>query len=223
MNPEDPTQTFTFLTPSPPSTFSAVDPLSRYATSFSFSPFTNDFGATVVNVLCANGDLYYMGPILPLQAEVPSSWLQGVRAIGDREGGLKSGWVDSILKQIQSGPKTDAASTVRLHPPHLTVNGGPAPGLHRPLLRQGPVLLDPAPEEAEDEDRATDFLLLENDGEVVYAICWTGGRVDLGMMIDTPNPRWVSTKVCIPDYCAYGRTGPRTSQRYRSSTLSYSP
>ena len=180
-----------------------------------------------------------MGPILPMQAEVPSTWLQGVKAVGDREGGLKSGWVDSLIKQMHareekmtqaadelgspsrhtsllrgqragsdglsasiSGKEETKEGLIKLHPPHLTINGGPAPGLHRPLLRQGPVLLDPAPEEAgadmEEEDRATDLLVLEagDEGELVIGVCWAGGRVDLGMMVDTSDPRWISTKVC---------------------------
>lgn len=164
-----------------------------------------------------------MGPILPFQAQVPTDWLASVKVIGDREGGLKGDWVDSLVRQagaVEKGDKGDKGGasggkdvdesfnnttaskdigTVRLHPPHLTVNGGPAPGLHRPLLRQGPVLLDPAPEELGadvDEDKATDLLVLEaGEGELVFGVCWAGGRVDLGMMLDTPSPRWISTKV----------------------------
>lgn len=226
--PEDPAQEFTFLPAAPShSSFSAVDPLSRYCTSFAFGPHALDFGPTIVHVLCANGDLYYMGPVLPLRATVPLSWVQGVKVLADQLGGLKSNWVDSLVRQVDeqhrrqdeddTGPSSSGlASTelggsilgkvemdeevVRLHPPHLTPSGGPAPGVHRAVVRQGPVVLDPAPQEsgaaAEDEDKALDLVLLQgDDGEVVHGMAWNGGRVDLGIMVDPPMPRWSSTRV----------------------------
>ena len=226
--PEDPAQEFTFLPTAPShSSFSAVDPLSRYCTSFAFGPYALDFGPTIVHVLCANGDLYYMGPILPSRATVPLTWIQGVKVLADQVGGLKVGWVESLVRQVDEQLRRredDGASlsgagvgsgglgaslmgnaeaeeeVVRLHPPHLTPSGGPAPGTHRAVVRQGPVVLDPAPQESgaalEDEDQAMDLVLLQGDeGEVVHGIAWSGGRVDLGIMVDPPMPRWSSTRV----------------------------
>lgn len=243
--PEDPAQEFTFLpSAASHSSFSAVDPLSRYCTSFAFGPYALDFGPTIVHVLCANGDLYYMGPVLPLRATVPLSWVQGVKVLADQLGGLKTGWVDSLVRQVdeqhkrrgedgvdsQGGGQTSTGlsasvwgkaeaneEVVRLHPPHLTPSGGPAPGTHRAIVRQGPVVLDPAPQEAgvalEDEDRALDLVLLKGDeGEVVYGIAWNGGRIDLGIMVDVPVPRWSSTRVSRNPKMSKGVTGKLTNR-----------
>ena len=238
--PQDPAQEYTFLPSSSKSRFTAADPLSIYATSFAFMPMTFDLGPTTVHVLCANGDLYFMGPIIPLHASVPLRWLHAAKVVADREGGLKAQWVDNLFKQVKaeedrkrldrelglttsrrashSGlkppgdiadkttavdiPEDSNAETVRLHPPHLTSSGGPGPGHHRPVLRQGPVIYDPVPEEvgaAEyGEDVASDLMLFQSKklgGETVVAIAWAGGRVDLGLVLDPPQPRWLSSKV----------------------------
>lgn len=238
LSPEDPAQTFSFLPSAPTSgsRFSAVDPLSRYATSFSFSPFsTSDFGPSVIHVLCANGDVHTMGPIIPLHAEVPIEWIQALRLTLEREdfGQAAREWVDDLIKQVRDeedrmererGVSDDAMSRtasrrgslgpaynhsddkneveegkVRLRPPHLTTSGGPAPGRHAPLARRGPIAYDPAPEEIGadiDEDIASDICLFDAGGEqVVMAVAWAGGRVDLGVLVDSPVPKWHDPKV----------------------------
>ena len=91
---------------------------------------------------------------------------------------------------------------ILLHPPHLTASGGPAPGVHRPLALQGPVVLSPGPElggedDDEDENAATDLAVFEGGGkgELVIAVAWARGRVDVSLAVDRPLPRWVSSRV----------------------------
>lgn len=261
-------QTFTFLpetTGRPKSKFSAVDPLSQYATSFTFSRGSMDFSPLMVYALMANGDIYTMGPVLPLHAEVPALYLASLQAwVGERskaleaadkatpgqEGSadyaslvgrrqLQEAWVSAVVKQgagadeppspprrrgiglrdaPPSPPRSDKLPPppgfVRVHPPHLTASGGPAPGMHRPIMRQGPMLFDPAPQEVGNgddagEQSATDIMILHAAGDVgegekdgprvnVLAIAWSGGRVDLGVDADTSEPRWITSRDPTP-------------------------
>ncbi|ORX37896.1 hypothetical protein BD324DRAFT_578902 [Kockovaella imperatae] len=182
--PDDPTQTFSFLSTtsaSSSSRYSAVDPLSRYATSFAFSLPNSVHGSTMVHVLAANGDAYAMGPILPFKAVVPSESLERLRAQLHnssqtvRRYGLY--WVEDLLRQAKSSSSArgtgaesfpesprgfgdranESADTalpmgyVRVHPPHLSPSGGPASGSHESLRLQGPIDLT-MPSNDEDED-----------------------------------------------------------------------
>jgi nucleoporin NUP82 len=260
LRPQDPVQTFQFLPEketASTSKFSAIDPLSQYATSFTFSDGTMDFGPTMVYALMANGDIYTMGPVLPLHAEVPATYLQSLQAWMeekerqlDADDGsaahaalvgrtaLQMAWVNAVVRQAGGEEDKDHSAPprgyglrdpsppppvtsrpppppgmVRVHPPHLSESGGPAPGVHRPLMRQGPLLLDPAPQEVGngddvDEQMATDLAIIrargdkekkeggDSDGQRinVLAIAWSGGRVDLGVEVTPPEPRWMSSR-----------------------------
>lgn len=250
--------------------FSAIDPLSQYASSFTFSAGDFDFGPLMVYVLMANGDVYTMGPALPLHADVPATYLQSLSAwvtertkrlekadagqVGDEGSAerasyagrlaLQAQWVDAVLRQARNSRddgdadqnasparrrgfglhESTTASTaradrpapgpgmVRVHPPHLTESGSPAPGVHRPLVRQGPVVFNPSPQDVGngdgvDEQSATDLIVLRASGDNeddngprvnVIAIAWSAGRVDLGVAIDTPEPRWVTSRDPAP-------------------------
>lgn len=105
---------------------------------------------------------------------------------------------------------------VRIHPPHLTPTGGPATGSHKSLLRQGPVIYNPGPQETDDdmeENVASDLVLLcmprhegaefededESERATISAlgITWSSGRIDIGMIVDTPEPAWVEKDVSL--------------------------
>lgn len=260
---QDPVQTFNFLPESSAKSrakFSAVDPLSLYATAFAFSTGTLDFAPLMVYGLMANGDVYSIGPVLPLHAEVPASYIASLQAwvserakrlkkrreaastpgqVGSAEHAalvgrvaLQQAWVENIVKQVtaqeddkpkrrgfglreSSHPNSDRAllppGYVRVHPPHLTASGDPAPGMHRPLMRQGPLLIDPAPQEVGngvdvDEQTATDIAVIRatvesdksdtdtQDSINIVAIAWSAGRVDLCLEQDAPEPRWITSR-----------------------------
>jgi nucleoporin NUP82 len=107
------------------SKFTAIDPLSRYATSFTFTPYspsTFDFSPLTVTVLIANGDVYTMNPILPLRAELPLRYLQGLKSyvrqrrrkaedykVGEEIDRADSWdiWVGHLIKQYKEGSKND--------------------------------------------------------------------------------------------------------------------
>lgn len=217
----------------------------------------------MVYALMANGDIYTMGPVLPLHAEVPASYLNSLQAwVGERSQALEAAgkaepgqegsaeyaslvgrrqlqetWVAALVKQSAqeddvvsasspprrrgfglrdsppSPPRTDdkpppPPGYVRVHPPHLTASGGPAPGIHRPIMRQGPMLFDPAPQEVGngddvDEQSATDIAIVHATGDSddesgprvnVLAIAWSSGRVDLGVDAETSEPRWITSR-----------------------------
>lgn len=114
-SPHDPIQTFSFLSPSASSSrFSAVDPLSRLATSFTFAPSTRaGWGECTVHCLLANGDIYTLCPVLPFRMEVPLKWVQRLKAYISHSGSEEEQyWLESLTRQIQlEGP--GAASTLR--------------------------------------------------------------------------------------------------------------
>lgn len=230
--PNDPAQTFTFLpsTTGTSSKFSAIDPLSRYATSFSFGPTSSSspWAPLTVNVLIANGDVFTMGPVMPLRTEASLRWLYSLKAFADerirrlRDASdrqddshlferalMQSKWVDALVTQAsyatQSGSNQNSDDTLTLHPPHLSPSGGPAPGAHRSLLRQGPVTFEPAPPEGDEEDVASDIIRLSlgkdtgksgsNRSVGAMAIAWSSGRVDLCLEVDDFEPRWISSRV----------------------------
>lgn len=263
LQPQDPVQTFHFLpdrSTKPKSKFSAVDPMSQYATSFTFSAGSMDFSPLMVYGLMANGDMYSMGPVLPLHAEVPIEYIASLQAWVSEKAkilktrseasstpgqqgsaehaalvgrvALQEAWVKNVAKQAagqDDKPTTPAKRRgfglrdpsptrgnaappppgyARIHPPHLTATGGPATGMHRPLMRQGPLLIDPAPQEVGngvdiDEQVATDITVIRaaedgtaDDGDLVnvVAVAWSGGRVDLSIEEDAPEPRWMSSR-----------------------------
>ncbi|BEJ14075.1 hypothetical protein CspHIS471_0312490 [Cutaneotrichosporon sp. HIS471] len=270
LRPQDPVQKFSFLagkTTRPKSKFSAIDPLSQYATSFTFGRGLIDFASLMVYALMANGDIYTMGPVLPSSADVPASYLASLQAwvaeglkqlenakakpgeqgsaeyaslLGRRQ--LQEAWVSAVVKQGSPDDEPSTPSTpprrrgfglrdappcppqpdkpppptgfVRVHPPHMTGTGGPAPGMHRPLARQGPLLFNPAPQEVGnggdiDEQSATDITILHAAGDVpegevadarvnVLAIAWSSGRVDLGIAADECEPRWITSRDPAP-------------------------
>ncbi|CAK9780672.1 hypothetical protein CC85DRAFT_287955 [Cutaneotrichosporon oleaginosum] len=270
LHPQDPVQTFSLLpaeTSRAKSKFSAIDPLSYHATSFTFGCGNADFAPLMVYGLMANGDIYTMGPVLPLSADVPEEYLGALQAfvaermdeiddmevkqpgqegsaeyaslVGRRQ--MQEAWVSAVVTQCSSDsegePSTPSTSPrrrgyglpaspprserlpplpgfVRVHPPHLTAAGGPAPGAHRPLARQGPLLFNPAPQEVGngddvDEQSATDLTILHAFGNVpegqdpglginVLAIAWSSGRVDLGIEPDGSEPRWITSRDPAP-------------------------
>ncbi|KIR27291.1 hypothetical protein I307_05133 [Cryptococcus deuterogattii 99/473] len=237
--------------------FTAVDPLSRYASSFAFGPSMIGFSPLMVYCLLASGDIHVLGPILPLRTEMPAQYLRELKTFMDIRlatvqnqardvfGAGTSGlgktilqaeWVDQLVKQVRqteemqskkqveeggvttqhtpmgvsiSGKLTKSYSSsvevgssslglprngfVRIHPPHLTESGGPAPGVHRALLRQGPVVFSPGPqdvgnvdEDLDEEQMATDLLIMQvgadnteaggskkTEGQTVIAIAWS--------------------------------------------------
>lgn len=156
-------------------------------------------------------------------------------------------FLDDLVKQAMGkrdedkSRRTSSAATtqtthkeveiVRIHPPHLTPTGGPAPGSHNSLLRQGPVIYNPGPQETEDdveENVASDLILLcmprdegaefededESDKMTTSAvgIAWSSGRVDIGMIVDAPEPAWVEKDVGLASnshiiYLARGTNG----------------
>jgi nucleoporin NUP82 len=168
----------------------------------------------MIHLLTATGDVYLLGPILPLRAEVPSEWLRNLSAYAAGEDSTTRRWVGKLqqhAKEGQSGLMSASNSElengvsrtnngVRLFPPHLTPSGGPAPGKHSPICRQGPVTFSPAPKVTYgplgEEDVASDMvIILTEAGEAVMGIAWAGGRVDVGMLIDMPTPKWVDGRV----------------------------
>ncbi|WVR08211.1 hypothetical protein IAU60_005258 [Kwoniella sp. DSM 27419] len=264
--PYDAVQTFNVLPEKSGSKFTAVDPLSRHATSFAFGIGAVDFSPLMAYVLVANGDLYTIGPVIPLKTDMPAVYLQGLKVYterrleviqrqavnafgaGDANVGramLQAAWVEALVKQTRtsegargqresSGERTNqsaragilgrsttapgspsqvprsATDTLRVHPPHLTESGGPAPGAHRAMLRQGPIVFSPGPQEVghgdgDEDPAATDLYVSalrsqddkeEANGldETVIAIAWSNGRVDIGLEVEKPEPRWISSR-----------------------------
>lgn len=248
--PDDPTQTFTFLpqtSSASSSKFTAIDPLSRHATSFAFTPYspsTFDFSPLTVTVLIANGDVFTMNPILPLRAELPLRYLQGLKAyVKQRRRKAEDGrdglgidqadtwdiWVGNLIKQYREGikfedspskskrsasivPPDSKEDTVRIHPPHLTSTGGPATGTHKAILRQGPVIFTPAPQEDDEDEEtyASDIAILKvsaHDGDdddettreesSMLSIAWSSSRMDIGLYTEVSEPAWVENDVSI--------------------------
>ncbi|KAK4686952.1 nucleoporin NUP82, partial [Tremellales sp. Uapishka_1] len=244
LRPSDPVQTFDFLTSTSnsPSRFSAADPLSTIATSFSFSKSLSGIGweDLMVYVLLGNGDVFLMGPILPFQSEIPLSFLRNLKCYTEtrlrREKGsgrlrMQDQWVDAVLRQVDEARESESEidilvsrrhtesgspekrklememeieKKVLIRPPHLTEAGEPVPGLQKTLLRQGPIIFEPSPDEItnEDEDEeqvAVDLVLFQPlDDTVVLSIAWSGGRVDLGLVVEKPEPRWLSVRDNTP-------------------------
>ncbi|WVN89902.1 uncharacterized protein L203_105132 [Cryptococcus depauperatus CBS 7841] len=263
LQPHDFVQSFDFLPDCTRSArFTAVDPLSRFATSFAFGLNKVGFSPLMVYCLFANGDIYALGPIMPLQTEMPVKYLQTLKAYTDlrliriqREvrdvfeaGGsglakirFQAEWVNSLISQIRQ--ETFAQMTesdeqlpskgqsalmlqrdhlsrercVKVYPPHLTISGGPAPGTHHALLRQGPIIFSPGPQDVgngdadlDQDQMATDLLLIEiaekdewdvEGGAVqptIVAIAWSGGRVDIGLELVRPEARWISSRDSAP-------------------------
>nr|XP_019009175.1 uncharacterized protein I206_05821 [Kwoniella pini CBS 10737]OCF47956.1 hypothetical protein I206_05821 [Kwoniella pini CBS 10737] len=224
--PHDALQTFNFLpsTSSSSSTkFTAIDPLSRNATSFAFSPLSSiGFSPLMVYVLIANGDIYTMGPILPLHTEMPIRYLQGLKAyseaklariqgeakdvFGAGSAGLgkvsfQNQWVESLVKQVKLNEEAKQRTREEIPESPLSRRTSLA------LLRQGPAVYSPAPQDIgngdEDEEQAATDLLVSHvtpseeytgEGEIVIAIAWSGGRVDIGLEVDKPEPRWLSSR-----------------------------
>jgi nucleoporin NUP82 len=167
----------------------------------------------MVHLLTATGDVYLLGPILPLRAEVPAEWLRNLSAYAASEDITTRRWVDRLQRQAKEGQSTQTSTAmsedgsgvsmkkgVRLFPPHLTPSGGPAPGKHSPICRQGPITFSPAPKVTYgplgEEDVASDMvMILTEEGEAVMGIAWAGGRVDVGVLIDMPTPKWVDGRV----------------------------
>lgn len=156
--------------------------------------------------LIGNGDLYVLGPVLPIKASVPIAYLDSLAslldvktkalqaAILDEQETLETvtmkarlaaqqKWIDSLLSQSTE----EGGRTVELKAP----TGG------RTVLTQGPFLFNPAPrdlEEEDDEALASDIAIVgENVGLVVVA--WGSGRVDIGIELERPEARWESTQV----------------------------
>nr|XP_018260420.1 uncharacterized protein I303_07339 [Kwoniella dejecticola CBS 10117]OBR82578.1 hypothetical protein I303_07339 [Kwoniella dejecticola CBS 10117] len=226
LQPHDAVQTFNFLpsTSSSSTKFTAVDPLSRYATSFAFGPSsTVDFSPLMVYVLIANGDIYTMGPILPLHTEMPIRYLQGLKAysetklariqgeardvFGAGQAGLgrvsfQHQWVESLVKQVRLAEEARQRARDEISESPVSRRTSLLA-----LLRQGPYVYSPAPQDIgngdEDEEQAATDLLVsdvpppegqEGEGSSVIAIAWSGGRVDIGLEVDKPEPRWLSSR-----------------------------
>lgn len=251
-SPTDHVQKFSTKSTIKQSKFSAVDPLSQYATSFTFSPpDLTSWGELAAHVLMANGDIHTLCPVLPLRTSIALSKLYRLKAYLALEGSVEEQkWLAQLVKQV---PPTDAATAaptrsilsrstikkapvqeqedrevpdriVKVHPPHLTEEGGPAPGEHRTVHRQGPAKINPAPEEVEEEITATDLVLLNipekgtvgvgasgardagqvggggtadepEEGALVLAMIWSNGRVDFGIEVEAVKGSWAE-KVC---------------------------
>lgn len=185
-----------------------------------------------------------MNPILPLRAELPLRYLQGLKAYvrqrRRKAEDYKDGeeidradswdiWVGHLIKQHKEGskveespnksmrrsmsvsPPDDKQDTVKVHPPHLTSTGGPATGSHKALMRQGPMIFSPAPQEADDDDEenyASDITAMrvstgdadedeDRSGEEVrvMSIVWSSSRVDIGLYTEVSEPEWVEKDV----------------------------
>ncbi|WRT69531.1 uncharacterized protein IL334_006518 [Kwoniella shivajii] len=223
LQPHDAVQTFNFLperTSSSSAKFTAVDPLSRYASSFAFSIGPIDFSPLMVYVLLANGDIYTMGPVLPLHSEMPIRYLQGLKAYSERrlariqseakdvfgatEAGLgrvtsQAQWVESLVKQVKMAEEARQRKDENEETPSKRTTLA--------LLRQGPMLYSPAPQDIrngeEDEEQAATDLFLSQSGseqggngekETCIAVTWSGGRVDIGLEVERPEPRWFSSR-----------------------------
>ena len=127
-----------------------------------------------IYVLMANGDIHTLCPVLPLRSSTQLSQLIRLKAYLAVEGSKEEQqWLEGLAKQIPPPSSGDAPQTppksilsrsvarkaqaeaevpdrvVRLHPPHLTEGGGPAPGQHMVVKKVGPVMMDPAAEEGE--------------------------------------------------------------------------
>ncbi|OCF77935.1 hypothetical protein I204_01939 [Kwoniella mangroviensis CBS 8886] len=222
--PHDAVQTFNFLpstSASSSSKFTAIDPSSRYATSFAFSIGSIDFSPLMIYVLLANGDIYSMGPILPLRTEMPIRYLQGLKAysetklakiqdeardvFGAGQAGLgraifQAQWVESLVKQVKIAEQQKKDESSYESPTTRRTT----------LLRQGPLVYSPAPQDIgngdeDDEQAATDLYIsqIQSSGEeieegeevdTIIAIAWSGGRVDIGLEVERPEPRWLSSR-----------------------------
>ena len=185
-----------------------------------------------------------MNPILPLRAELPLRYLQGLKAYVKQRRrkaeDYKDGeeidradswdiWVGHLIKQYKEGSKVEESpnksmrrsmsvsppdgkqDTVKVHPPHLTSTGGPAAGSHKALIRQGPVIFNPAPSEADDDDEenyASDITVMRvstgdadededrsGDEVRVMSIVWSSSRVDIGLYTEVSGPEWVEKDV----------------------------
>ena len=195
-----------------------------------------------IYVLMANGDIHTLCPVLPLRSSTQLSQLIRLKAYLAVEGSKEEQqWLEGLAKQIPPPSSGDAPQTppksilsrsvarkaqaeaevpdrvVRLHPPHLTEGGGPAPGAHMAVQKVGPVIMDPAPGEGEEEDAAVDLVLLnvagkavgqqaaeiaageskQRDGLQVLAVVWSDGRVAVGIQADAVSGSWAG-KVSDP-------------------------
>jgi nucleoporin NUP82 len=166
---------------------------------------------------------------------VPLHWVQRLKAYVTQKGSEEEQyWLTSLARQIhlerpeapsspgvrmsilgrstmgsgevEKGPEVDREQLVRLHPPHLTASGGPAPGVHMEVERQGPAVFDPAPPEGDEDDVASDLILVGvvpsgtgQKGAVgvvrVLGVCWSSGRVDIGVETAPVMGRWVGSSV----------------------------
>ena len=210
-----------------------------------------------------------MNPILPLRAELPLRYLQGLKAYAKqrrrkaedgRDGlGIDQAdtwdiWIGDLIKQYREGTKVEDSpnrssnrssslapadrkskeDVVKVHPPHLTSTGGPATGSHKALLRQGPVIFTPAPQEADEDEEtyASDIAILKvsaQDGDDeedtareevrVMSIAWSSSRVDIGLYTEVSEPVWVDNDVSVVDCVSMmltDRFHSRQTHRYRS-------
>lgn len=122
------------------------------------------------------------------------------------------------MVEAEEKVEVDGEKLVILHPPHLTASGGPAPGIHMEVERQGPAVFDPAGPEGDEEDVASDLIMLnvrpegaggksegKGEGEVrVLGLCWSGGRVDIGIEVQRVQGRWTgSNKLKVSLYTAF--------------------
>lgn len=179
----------------------------------------------------ANGDIYILCPVLPLRAQLQLSYIKRLKAYVDDNDTLEAQtWVENLAKQVpqveertSSPPRSllsrslaktkkeveEVDRPILVHPPHLSPSGGPATGIHAPLERQGPIIFDPAPEEGEDEEAATDMVLLSVPASTagqegsesaqgranaehlrVLSVVWGNGRVDVGLDVEGTKGRW---------------------------------
>ena len=222
-NPTTPSQTFAFLPTQVASKrkagFSARDPRAVFASSFAFGTGTEGWGPLMVYGLIGNGDLYVLGPVLPVKASVPIAYLDSLAsvlevktkalqaaALHDQETletvtqkarlAAQQKWIDSLLSQMTGEDSRTAELSV--------------PTSGRAALSQGPLLLNPAPRDLEDEDDdalASDIAIVGEDVGLVI-VAWSSGRVDVGFELEHPEARWESTQVSLHvDVCWLTLTG----------------
>jgi nucleoporin NUP82 len=96
-------------------------------------------------------------------------------------------YIDGLMSQATDN---SASRTISLSPP----TGG------KPVLRQGPLLFNPAPRDLddEDEDALASDLVVSGEEIGIVVIAWGSGRVDIGIELERPEARWESPQVCGP-------------------------
>jgi nucleoporin NUP82 len=76
-DPEEPTQTHSFIPERRTRSYAAEDPSGREAVSFTFGQGDGDWSLLTVYAAMRNGDIYAICPFMPVNASVSSYWKSG--------------------------------------------------------------------------------------------------------------------------------------------------